>query len=290
MFFKRQINEQYNFFTMKKSIKISFLLFAAVIFIISDSNAQRGRRYGGGRGFGGNYGMVYRSRPSVSFGFGGFWGGYPRVFARPRVGFSIGLGFPGVGITIGSMPFGYSRFYFGGNPYYYYNDMYYRQLEDGRYQSVAPPVGSTVKRLPSGARERIIDGETYYEIGGTFFMEDVDKNGKRVYTVVGTDGELDTKEARTRSYENNDPVYNDSRNIQEPTNNNVIVKNGNEAVAGDNYITGPQAGDRFARLPKDCRTVDVNGVKQYVSPAGTYYKEVTEDGKTMYEVVRALKD
>lgn len=276
---------------MKQSIKISFLLLAAVLFIASDGFAQRGRYYGG-RPYGRSYGTVYRSRPSVSFGIGGFWGGYhPRVYARPRVGFSIGIGFPGVGITIGSLPYGYSRFYYGGYPYYYYNDMYYRQMDDGRYQSVTPPLGSSVKRLPSGARERIIDGETYYEVGGTFFIEDMDKNGKRVYTVVGTDGELDTREAGKKGYENDDPVYkNDGRNYNRQMNNEAPVKSRDEDVANKAYNVGPQIGDRFDQLPKGSKPVVTDGVKQYVSPAGTYYKEVTEDGKIIYEVIKSSKN
>lgn len=277
---------------MKKSIKFSLLLAIAVLFIVVDGNAQRVIR-SGARPYGRNYGMVYRSRPSVSFGFGGIYRGYyPRVYARPRVGFSIGLGFPGVGITMSNMPYGYSRFYFGGYPYYYYNDMYYRRMDDGRYQSVSPPLGATVRKLPAEARERIIDGETYYEVGGTFLIEDIDKTGRRIYRVVGTDGELNTNDIRNRNFDRNDSGYDDDQEYnQPPVRDYPAVKSKSEqTTTAGNYAVGPQLGDRFDVLPKNCRETVIDGVKQYVSPAGTHYKEVSEDGKTTYEVIKVAKD
>ena len=284
---------------MNKTIKICALFLGITLFVAADTFAQwghRGRSRGGyyGRNYG--YGSVYRSRPNVSIGIGGVFGGYyPRRYGygygygRPRVGVSVGLNFPGVGVYINTLPMGYRRFFFGGVPYYYYNDMYYRQLDRGGYETVSPPIGSTVRRLPSGVREREIDGEVYYELGGTYYREDIDQDGKRVYIVVGTDGKLDTDEAEKRSYENNDPVYqdgNDRSYNQKPGNADVVVRNGNQSAENDSYSVKPQVGDRFEQLPKDSKAIAVDGERQYVSASGTYYKEVTESGKTVYEVVR----
>lgn len=279
--------------TRNQSIKTGFLALAVTLWVAADGNAQWGRPRMGP--YGRNYGMVYRSRPHVSVGIGAY-GGYA---VRPRVGVSVGLGFPGLGIYLSTLPGGYTRFSFGGMPYYYYNDRYYRELDRGGYEAVAPPMGATVRRLPPGTRERTIDGDTYYEFGGTFFVEDLDENGKHVYIVVGTEGRLDTDAARGRGYA---PAYPDQ---QERSSNRsdgdefqkdrpAAQKNGTPGPkvsdTGKTFQVRPQVGDRFEILPKDSRAITVNGEKQYESPSGTYYKEVTENGKTVYEVVKVTTD
>lgn len=276
-----------------QSVKIAFLAFAAVFLLVAESNAQWGRPRPGYYGRG--YGSIYRPRVSVGIGA---YGGYAM---RPRVGVSVGIGFPGVGIYLSTLPRGYSRYYYGGDPYYYYNDRYYRESDRGGYEAVAPPLGATVRRLPPGTRERIIDGDTYYEFDGIFFVEDRDENGKRVYIVVGTDGNLDTDAARSRSYEDRSPAYPDRNLRNNRADNREMNSDKSEAPKKDapqvresgnakNYQIRPQIGDRFEILPKDTRTITVNGEKQFESPSGTYYKEVIENGKTVYEVVKVSTD
>jgi hypothetical protein len=274
---------------MMKLFKSGVILFAAILLLSADSNAQWGRPYGGRYRGRGSYPVV---RPHVSIGIGGVFGGYypHRVYryGRPRVGVSVGIGLPGVGVYINTLPLGYSRFYFGSNPYYYYNDTYYRQLDKGGYETVAPPLGSYISKLPSGARSVTVDNETYYELGGTYYMEDVNESGKRIYIIVGTDGELNVNEA-LKAFDNNhtdnskietDRVYNNHSNQQQ-----VIVHNGNDQT-GDVYGSRPQMGDRFDQLPPNSKSIYVNAEKQYVSPLGIYYKEVSEEGRIYYEVVR----
>ena len=70
------------------------------------------------------------------------------------------------------------------------------------------------------------------------------------YTVVGTDGALNT---------NNDT----DRNIP----------------------SEPQIGDRIDKLPADSKTVVINGDKLYSTSSGLYYKEVIAGNKVYYELV-----
>lgn len=265
---------------MKKFIPISSLLLVTLLFVTIDIQAQRrgGGRYYGGRG--------YHSRSSVSIGIGGVFGGFysQRYYPRPRVGVSVGIGFPGGGVYINSLPYGYRRFYYGGFPYFYFNNNYYREIDGGRYQEVDAPLGATLSRLPSGARERRINGVTYYEFNGTYYMADVNTEGRRVYIVVGEDGELNTQEVLRISRENdkydrmenneNDEVYDSNSRPQRNSEDN------------GNYYNRPEVGDRFDQLPTNSKSVMVNGEKQFISPNGTYYKEVIEEGRVSYEVVK----
>ncbi|RZM15925.1 MAG: hypothetical protein EOO88_43215, partial [Pedobacter sp.] len=135
------------------------------------------------------------------------------------------------------------------DPYYFYNGVYYRSLADNEYEVVAPPLGATVNSLPAGAKATMIDGNKYYELNGTYYQEDITDDNKLVYTVVGTDGVLDTG----------------SDNEEAPQQ--------------------PQMGDRFDTLPADAKPVVIQGEKFYTTPSGLYYKEVVEDKKVYYEVV-----
>ena len=271
---------------------MSALFLIAALFIMSDSFAQWGRsRYDGRGGY-------YGGGPRVSIGIGGIFGfgRYGGYYGGPGVGVSVMLPPIVIGSRINSLPPGARRVYLGGIPYYYRGNTYYRERERGGYEVVEAPLGAIVDRLPAGARQRIINGETFYEYGGTYFQ----REGEREYVVVGTDGRLDTEEARRRMQENdsyddryNDDVYrNDNNRYGNPSQNNgeVKVRNANEdpEYTPDNRGTfqKPEIGDRFDILPKNSRLISSAGTKQYVSPNGIYYKEVMEDGRTVYEVVR----
>ena len=77
-----------------------------------------------------------------------------------------------------------------------------------QYQVVAPPLGAVVNKLPSGAKVRVIDGQKYYELNGTFYKEEVDQDNRLSYRVVGTDGVLNTnpdnKEGNTTETQSGD--------------------------------------------------------------------------------------
>ncbi|MBZ4188191.1 DUF6515 family protein [Niabella beijingensis] len=272
-------------------IKFGMFLLGASLLLAIDSFGQY-RRYPQ---------RVYRSyhyhrAPRVSVGIGGVFG-WPAPYYRygygPNVGVSVGIALPPIGATIYALPPGSRRVYYGGVPYYYRNNTYYTERDKGRYEVVAPPLGATSERLPNGARMRKIDGTTYYEYNGTYYKPDLDDNGDRIYVVVGRNGELNTGDAAsaTRSdnaypgdYENNDG---DETDAEAPYDAADAAGDTDDTTTGNAYYNHPQVGDQFDQLPKNSQAVTVDGKKQYRSPAGTYYKEVTIEGKLLYEVVRS---
>jgi hypothetical protein len=226
----------------------SLVTFTAFLIFSTTTFAQRGR-YKYDRGY--HHYYPYRSysyfRPHVSIHFGGddYW--YDRGhFYRP-FGSYFQLVVPPFGLRIGTLPYGYRSFYIGPNPYYYYNGIYYRPYAN-EYEVVAPPLGAVVDQLPPGARPKVIDGQKYYELNGTYYQEQLDAQNRLSYTVVGTDGVLNTdKDA--------------------------------------NFSPEPQIGDRIDKLPADSKTVVIHGEKLYSTPSGLYYKEVIEGNKVYYELV-----
>lgn len=297
----------------KRSFTLGIAIFAATLFIASDINAQY-RRYPGRYYPGGYYGG-----PRVSVGIGGVfgfgrWGGY---YGGPNVGVSVMLPPIVIGSRMHRLPPGTRRVYYGGVPYYYRNNTYYRERERGDgYEVVEAPLGSSLQRLPMPARKREINGNIYYEYNGTYYMRDNDDSGESRYIVVGKGGRLDTDEAlRQRDTYREDSDYDedtdyDSRHRNYPDDDysnrrsrseeDVVVRNANEdyiresnrnttgsSANGDEvYEVGPQVGDRFEKLPRNTKTITVSGQTVYESPSGTRYKEVNENGKIVYEVVK----
>ncbi|MFV0606858.1 MAG: DUF6515 family protein [Niabella sp.] len=295
-----------------KYIWVTIAFSIAATIMVTETYAQY-RRYPS-RSYSGGY---YSSRPRVMIGIGGVlgvgrWGGY---YGGSRVGVSIMLPPIVIGARIATLPPGARRVYYGGVPYYYRGSQYYRERADGNgYEVVEAPLGATVNRLPAGARKRVINKQVYYEYNGTYYMR-VDNDAENVsYIIVGRDGRLDTEDALRQRSDNrydddsfyeNDIQNDDSYNRRLPDNNEdeIIVRNANEDEeprrANDKesktvnpnqdavYTTGPQVGDRFENLPRSSKTIKLNGETRYVSPAGTEYKEVTENGKIVYEVVKS---
>ncbi len=160
---------------------------------------------------------------------------------------------PVFGLRINLLPFGYSRIYVGPNPYYYYEGVYYRPYANGGYQVVAPPLHATVKNLPANARVTVIDGQKYYQVGGTFYQEEITEKNKLRYRVVGTDGVLNTG-------------YNQEEDLH----------------AMDDEI--PALGSRYDELPVDSKVQVINQQKYFVTTNGIYYKEIIEGDRVRYEV------
>lgn len=281
----------------KNIIKFGIFLLGALLLLANSSFAQYRRYPTRPRHY------HYRPGPRVSVGIG--IGGYGMVrpyYGYTRPGFSFGIGLP-LGAFYYSLPVGYSRFYFGGVPYYYYDNTYYIQNNEG-YEVVAPPLGGTLERLPRGARLIKINGQNYYEFNGTYFSPDIDNNGHKYYVVVGTRGELNVDEAeKARADAENNSNYhedpddynqgntpmdnapgynNDNDNKQDNADNAADTENSNNTNAV--YDNRPQVGDQFDQLPKNSKSVTINGKQEYVSPAGTYYKAIKADSKTVYEV------
>jgi hypothetical protein len=188
------------------------------------ANAQRGFRSGGIRiGVGG--GIGFRSGVGLGFRTGVYGGGY--------------YGYPGVGLRIAVLPYGYYPFYWGSDLYYYYGGIFYRPYDGGGYEVTVPPVGAEVPALPKGASSIAINGQQYYEFNGVYYQAIVNDKGKTVYVIAGKDGVLNT-----------------DGSVDNPP--------------------APQVGDVVGRLPDNCRKVKLNGKKYFVSPDGIYYEEFTD--------------
>jgi hypothetical protein len=173
------------------------------------------------------------------------------VYRRPAAYVHFG---PVFGLRINVLPIGYNRIYVGSNPYYYNNGVYYRSYSNGGYEVVAPPLNATVNSVPSNAKLTVIDGQKYYQVGGTFYQEEISENNYRSYRVVGTDGVLNTENA------------NPDENLD----------------AYDEAI--PTLGSRYDELPADSKVQVINQQKYFISPGGIYYKEVIEGDIIRYEV------
>jgi hypothetical protein len=95
-----------------------------------------GGHVGGGHGFGGWHGGYggwhgggWRGGYAGYGWRGGFWGPW-----------GWGLGGLGLGLYFASLPYYYSTYYWGGVPYYYADNTYYRwNAGVGQYETVAPP-------------------------------------------------------------------------------------------------------------------------------------------------------
>ncbi len=254
-----------------KRFLLPAIFFAGLLLAEMEANAQRGRVY---RRY-----PVPRPGPMVSVGIGTVWGGFyggPRVYGYgwgPRVGISVMV--PPPGTVSGSS----GKVEIDGITYYRRGDIYYRERKQGGLEPVEAPIGAELNRLPMGAKLQKIEGKYYYESKGTLYYKTEDGDGRPVYVIVGKNGELTEKE----SYNNSGEDYEVSEE------NDTMVNKGNEGnefspEGKEVYTVRPQVGDRFEQLPRDSKQVTVNGRKLFVSPNNIYYKEITEEGETMYEV------
>ena len=198
------------------------------------------------------YGPRYTSRPrsSISIYFGGnpyyytdgYYYGYYDGFYRPV--------FPPYGLRISTLPFGYSRIFIGAAPYYYYNGIYYREFPDNNtYEVVDAPMGATVSSLPKGAKSVKVNGEKLYELNGTYYKEDRNEKGKKVYIVVGKNGEV------------------------------------NNSIEEQENIAPLEIGDLITELPEGSKVVTINGEELYQTPDGTFFTKELKDDTVHYKVV-----
>lgn len=251
--------------TNRYTLAVVFLLTASLLFSSAIFAQRGGYRHEHGRGYGYDHSNryypvryypqrnYYYSSPYTSIYFGGINYRYQSGYYYRPYGTTFRFVVPPFGIRISALPFGYRSLYVGPSPYYYYGGVYYRPYAGNRYEVVKPPLGAVVSELPPGAKVTVIDGKKYYEQSGTYYEESITNDSKLEYTVVGTDGVLNT-----------DGGVNDNDN---------------------NRSTGPAVGDRFDDLPADSKAVVISGEKLYLAPSGLYYKEVIEGNKVSYEVV-----
>lgn len=236
-----------------------FVALTVALMLSHDIYAQNNRgRNDRARG----YSSYYGSRPGVSVGIG--YNPYynfhpvfrPRVYYRPayRLPYRYVRYGPAPGIRISILPVGYSRFYIGNNTFYYNQGIYYRPYKSGGYVVTQPPLGANVKSLPAGAKVTVIDGQKYYELGGTFYQERVTANNKVRYEVVGTDGVLNTTNTDADADEMNDTDDTPARE--------------------SNKNPAPVNGSVVNQLPASCTAVTIDEQKYFISPSGVYYQEV----------------
>lgn len=207
-------------------------------------------------GYGG-YHSYYGSHLSYNY--------YPRYSYRPYYysPYSYSHYGPVFGFRIGVLPFGYYPFYLGNDPYYYYDGIYYRPYADGGYEVTQPPLGATVKHLPDGAKETTINGQQYYEIGGTFYQASYNAKNKLQYVVVGTDGvinQIDPSQpvAPAQAPQNMAPLPDQQLQQQQ-----IVTANVNQ-------------------LPANSKVVTIQQQKYYMAPNGVYYQEVINADNTVY--------
>jgi len=130
-------------FTRKFWLFIVFCL----IFILSVGSTIVLGRFVGGRGGRGGRG-----------GGGGIYGHHDGGFYRH----GWGWGWWGAGVTIAALPYGYGTIFYGGVPYYYYDNIYYTACSDG-YCVVSPPDVNTAVTSESIAQPQITQPQTLTE-------------------------------------------------------------------------------------------------------------------------------
>jgi hypothetical protein len=161
---------------------------------------------------------------------------------------------PRLGFRIGVLPYGYYSFYYDDLPYFYSDGLFY-SYDNSEYTVVEPPVGAEVTSLPSNAQSIVINGQQYYEADGVYYEPITKDDGSVAYQVAGKDGELNTN--------------GDNQDVQQL----------------------PQVGDIVNALPDQCRKININGEKYWVSPDGYYYQETKDqNGNKAYKIVGTPSD
>lgn len=161
---------------------------------------------------------------------------------------------PRLGFSIGFLPYGYYPFYYDDAEFFYSGGLFY-QYDNNEYTVVEPPVGAEVNTLPSNAQSIVINGEQYYEANGVYYQPITKDDGSISYEVAGKDGELNT----------NNP-------------------NGDMQQL-------PQIGDIVQSLPQNCRKINLNGEKYYVSEDGYYYQDARDaNNNKVYKIVGTPED
>ncbi len=161
---------------------------------------------------------------------------------------------PRIGFSIGFLPYGYYPFYYGDYEYFYSGGLYY-QYDNNQYTVVEPPIGAEVNTLPEKAQSIVINGQQYYELNGVYYEPITKDDGSVSYQIAGKDGELNTN------------------------------------APNDDVQQAPQVGDIVQTLPQDCRRINLNGQKYYVSTDGYYYQETIDaNNNKVYKIVGTPTD
>jgi hypothetical protein len=217
--------------------------------------ANRGYVVAGNSNVAGTRGYVGAGgRGSVGTGGRGFYSPYwtRNNYTHYNHGYYGTYYLPRLGFRIGVLPYGYYSFYYDDYPYFYSDGLFY-SYDNSEYTVVEPPIGAEVTSLPSNAQSIVINGQQYYEADGVYYEAITKDDGTVAYQVAGKDGELNTGTA-------------DAQQV-------------------------PQVGDIVTTLPDQCRKININGEKYYVSPDGYYYQEAKDqNGNKVYKIVGTPSD
>ena len=208
-----------------------------------------------------NYGLNYNYYPAYQY----------RSFYQSPYSYSH-FG-PSFGFRINILPFGYSPFYIGNDPFYYYQGIYYRPYINGGYEVTAPPLGAVIKHLPTGFKVTILNGQKYFELGGTFYEEEISAKNKLQYRVVGINGVINTED---QAVERNLDTSDGKANVNDYT----------PSANATTDVQINQDGKKIDQLPANSKVVIINKQKLYLTPNGVYYQEIIDaDNKLSYENV-----
>lgn len=126
-----------NNFLKSRQTLFTFLILASVFAFYADADAQVRHGHDGRR-------VGFTHIPFHSFGIRHSHHFAPRIGARFRV-----------------LPFGYTSFWIGGIPYYYYDGFYYQYYpEDGVYVVVEKPNGADTVQSLKFDQVKLYDGST----------------------------------------------------------------------------------------------------------------------------------
>ena len=191
----------------------------------------------------------YRVVPGTNYNRGSYWGNHNYYYHNQ--GYYKMYYYPKIGFTCTVLPYGCYPFFWADNEYYYSDGLFY-EYENDQYAVVEPPIGAEITTLPSDAQSIVINGQQYYEVQGVYYQPYTKDDGSQVYVVAGKDGELNT----------------------------------NQGTGQDNTPPASKIGDVVIQLPPDCRKININGQKLYVSPDGVYYQQqVDANGVINFKIV-----
>lgn len=250
-------------------------------------NSIASGRFGGNRIYSGNNYAYYGYRGSNGYYRNAGYGGRYSFMSGPR--YRV-------------IPHNSVSIYFGGNPYYFNNGLYYGYY-GGYYQPIFPPVGLRLGFLPYGYSSLFIGGYPYYYYNGVYYQQYEDNNYVVVDPPMGATVSSLPQGAKVvvlngeTLYELNGTYYREDHNSNGDVIYTVVGKNGsiNNSVQNDATIqpqlqpdpNSPlQEGDILNQLPQGSKSVTINGDKVYVTPDNTYLREESDDqGVTQYRVV-----
>jgi hypothetical protein len=194
----------------------------------------------------------YNAVPRIAYVGGSYWGAHD-YYHYNRGGYNT-IYKPKLGYRCKYLVSPYA-FTWADEDFFYDLGLFYA-FDDGEYTVVEPPIGAEVTALPDSAQSIVINGKQYYECNGVYYQPVTKDNGTVVYMVAGKDGVLNT--------------------------NSTIQ---------DDEPKGPQLGDVVNQLPSNCRKININGQKIFVSPDGVYYlQKVDGSGNIFYKVIGLPSD